>query len=249
MKKLLDKDEILFSVLWIVVYVVGFSLSDGLSSLLGMEKLITVIFGLAMTAVLLIFFAKHGLLRRFGLQAYQGSYKKAMFFLPLGVITFALLPLGFRSELPVTQTVLSVTAMCLAGFLEEIIFRGMLFQGMKKNSLTLALLVSSLTFGAGHAVNLLMGGELLPTLIQMGYATAVGFCYTALFYRGKSLFPCMISHMLVNGLSVVLAEPGLWWLLAIGAVQSVVSVCYGLWLLWKAAAKDRKTEVRHEKYY
>lgn len=249
MKKLLDRDEILFSVLWIVIYVVGFSLSDGLSALLGTEKLITVIFGLAMTAVLLIFMGKHGLFRRFCLCAYEGSYGKALFFLPLAVITFAVLSLGLRRELPVAQTLLSVTAMCLAGFLEEIIFRGMLFQGMKKNSLTLALLVSSLSFGAGHAVNLLMGGELLPTLIQMAYATAVGFCYTALVCRGKSLLPCMISHMLVNGLSVVLAEPGLWALLIIGAVQSVLSVCYGLWLLWKAAAKDRKTEVRYGKHH
>ena len=66
-KKLFDKDRIWFAVLWIVVYVVGFSGSDILSVRLGVPMLITVVFGAALTGVLFGFAHKHGLMEYFGL--------------------------------------------------------------------------------------------------------------------------------------------------------------------------------------
>ncbi len=45
MKKLFDKDEIWFAVVWIVVYVIGFANADSLSESIGIPKLLTVLFG------------------------------------------------------------------------------------------------------------------------------------------------------------------------------------------------------------
>ena len=52
MKKLYQKDEVWFAVLWIGLYVVGFSLGDGLSEKLGMPKSLTCAVGLVLSAVL-----------------------------------------------------------------------------------------------------------------------------------------------------------------------------------------------------
>lgn len=44
MTKLFRKKEILFAIVWIVVYVVGSSVADSLSEAAGLEKSITLIF-------------------------------------------------------------------------------------------------------------------------------------------------------------------------------------------------------------
>ena len=61
-------------------------------------------------------------------------------------------------------------------------------------------------FGLGHIINLVNGAELLPTFLQIIYATAIGFLFTMLFHKGKCLWPCIITHSVVNTLSVIGVE-------------------------------------------
>jgi len=122
--------------------------------------------------------------------------------------------------------------MCCVGFLEEVIFRGFLFKGMSKSNVKAAMIVSSLTFGAGHIVNLVLGAPLLDTLLQLCYASAIGFCYTAVFHVGGSLLPCVVSHALVNATSVFAADISGGQKVWIAAVQIIVSAGYGAWLLY-----------------
>ena len=88
------------------------------------------------------------------------------------------------------------------GFIEEIIFRGFLFKMMAKDNIKRAIIVSAITFGIGHIINLLNGAELVPTLIQTCYATSIGYLFVIIFYKSKSLIPCIITHCLVNSLSI-----------------------------------------------
>ena len=88
------------------------------------------------------------------------------------------------------------------GFLEEIIFRGFLFKMMKNDNLNRAIIVTSLTFGIGHIINLLNGADIIPTLMQIMYATSIGYLFVMIFYKSKSLWPCIITHILVNSLSI-----------------------------------------------
>ena len=60
-----------------------------------------------------------------------------------------------------------------------------------------AVVISSLIFVIGHIVNLLHGAELLPTLLQLCYATA------AIFHRWSGLWPCIVTHSLLNALSAI----------------------------------------------
>jgi membrane protease YdiL (CAAX protease family) len=95
------------------------------------------------------------------------------------------------------------------GFIEEIIFRGFLFKMMAKDNVKTAILVSSLTFGIGHIVNLLTGVDFIPTLIQVGYATSFGFLFVTIFYKSNSLIPCILTHIIVNSTSIFNVENSL----------------------------------------
>ena len=133
------------------------------------------------------------------------------------------------------ESVFYVISMLCAGFIEEIIFRGFLFKAIEKSSLKQAIVISSLTFGIGHIVNLLNGAPVLATLLQICYASAIGFLFTILFYKGKSLIPCIITHAAVNSLSVFAAESTETVDIIVAAVLTVVAAAYALWILKKPA--------------
>jgi membrane protease YdiL (CAAX protease family) len=98
--------------------------------------------------------------------------------------------------------------MFCVGFLEELIFRGLLFQAMAKDGVKTAIIVSSVTFGIGHIVNLVngSGAELLPNLLQVMYAVAICFAFVMIYCRTRSLMPCIIVHGIFNGLSAFANE-------------------------------------------
>ncbi len=69
--------------------------------------------------------------------------------------------------------------------MEEVIFRGFLFKAICKTNVKQAIIISSVTFGFGHIVNLLNGRDIPETLIQICYAVAIGFLFYNYFYKGK----------------------------------------------------------------
>ncbi|MBQ8011841.1 MAG: CPBP family intramembrane metalloprotease, partial [Oscillospiraceae bacterium] len=87
MKKLFEKSEIWFAVMWIIIYVAGFSTADSISESIGIPKLVTAIFALAMSAVLFGFVKKNDLTAYFGLCGMEGSSRKYLYFLPLILIS------------------------------------------------------------------------------------------------------------------------------------------------------------------
>ena len=60
-----------------------------------------------------------------------------------------------------------------------------------------------MTFGIGHIVNLIngSGAELPSNLLQVTYAIAIGFAFVMIYYKTKSLLPCIFTHSIFNGLS------------------------------------------------
>ena len=73
---------------------------------------------------------------------------------------------------------------------------------MEKDNIKSAIIVSSITFGIGHIVNLFNGADFIPTLVQMCYAISLGYLFVIIFYKSKSLVPCIIAHILINSLSI-----------------------------------------------
>lgn len=91
--------------------------------------------------------------------------------------------------------------------------------------------------GLGHIVNLFNGAALLPTLLQLVYACAVGFMFTVLFYKSGSLWPCIITHGVLNALSAFAVEGTDAADMLTAAALTVISVLYALWILKHGADK------------
>ena len=232
MKKLYQKDEVWFAVLWIGLYVVGFSLGDGLSEKLGMPKLLTCAVGLVLSAVLFRFVKQNGLMGYYGLCRPKGERKRTLLYIPLIAISSVNLWSGVALQASPFEIATHILSMATVAFLEELIFRGLLFRGMRKNvRLPVAVAVSSLTFGMGHIVNLLTGAPVLDTLLQLVYASAIGFCFTALFLTTGSILPCILSHAAVNCMSIFALDPSPADKIVTAAVQTALGIGYGLWLL------------------
>lgn len=87
------------------------------------------------------------------------------------------------------------------GFIEEVIFRGFLFKMMAKENVKRAMIVSALTFGIGHIVNLLNGAEFVSTIMQVCYAVCLGYLFVVIFYKSKFLIPCIVIHGVINSLA------------------------------------------------
>jgi len=233
MLKLYQKNELAFSLVWIGAYVVLFSLGDALSETLGVEKSVTAVLAVALSALLLSFVMKNNLASRFGLKHLPLEHAKYFWYIPFGIMASVNLWSGISLRYTPLATVCYVISMLGVGFLEEVIFRGLLFRALLGNGRKQAVIIASLTFGIGHVINLLNGAELLSTLLQIIYAVAAGFLFTIFFLRSGSLLPCIITHSVLNALSVIEGQTSPAADIIIAVVLTAISLLYAWWILKK----------------
>ena len=206
-----DKNELGFSIIWIIAYCILASIGDNISDDLGISKIITLPILLVLSVILFLFIKRNNLTEKYGFCKADIAASKMLFYIPVIILLTANMWHGFRVNMSLLETILYILSMLCVGFLEELIFRGLLFNAMLKNGKNSAIIVSSVTFGVGHIINLIngSGAELLPNLLQVVYAIAVGFMFMMIYYRTKSLLPCIITHGVFNALSAFANETGL----------------------------------------
>ena len=109
---------------------------------------------------------------------------------------------GIAIHYSLAETVCRIMCMFNVGFLEEVIFRGFLFMAIKNDNIKSAMIISSVTFGICHIINLFNGSgmNLVSNLCQIVFAVLVGFLLVIIFYRGGSLIPCILFHSAINTL-------------------------------------------------
>ena len=196
--KMFEKNKVTFSVVLIVIYVVGSSVMQRVSASLGAEFSAEMIFCLILSCLLIVFIGRNSLAEYLGLKKSEVKASKMLFYIPLIAVAAAGTFFGVGMGYGIGATVRHTVMMICVGFLEEVIFRGFLFRGIAKNNLTRAVVISSLTFGIGHFVNLINGKELLENSAQVVFAVAVGFVLVFVFLRTESIIPCIVFHALNN---------------------------------------------------
>ena len=199
MKKMYDKSEITFAVFWIVLYCVGMGNLRKLGDDSPWMTAGLIVISLAMY----LFVRSNNLLEKYGLSGWAENSRAMLWFMPLWVIASANLWGGVIAHYAMPGQIFAVVSMALVGFAEEMIFRGFLFKAMLRDgSVTAAVVVSAVTFGLGHILNLFTGHELTETLLQVVFAIAFGFAVTLAFYKGGSLLPCIAAHSLTDVFAV-----------------------------------------------
>ena len=230
MRKLYEKNALTFALVWIGIYVVLLSVAENLSDALTKNAAAAALCA-AMTGFLFLWLGKTGLRERFGLCRPAGCAGRYLYYLPLVAIASVNLWCGVTQKLPAGIAALFIFRMLCVGFLEELIFRGFLYKVLCREGERKAAIISALTFGIGHIVNLLNGAELVPTLLQIVYAVAVGFLFVVLFRRSGSLVPCILTHGVLNALSVFALEPDYRMQCIISLVLIALAVSYSVYLL------------------
>lgn len=169
------------------------------------------------------------------------SYRNLLFLLPMVVLSTANLWHGIVWRYTPLATVLYLLSMLCIGFIEEILFRGYLLHLMQQRSVKLAIIVSSLTFGLGHIVNLANGARLLPTMLQLIYAVAIGFMLSVFMVKTGHILPCCLFHGIFNALAAFSNEIGITiaYQFTVCFGITVVSLGYALYL-WKRIQKHEE---------
>ena len=236
-----QKSHISFAVGWIVAYVVLSSVADNVSKTVGVAKLVTALVQLAMSLALWGWVRHAGVGESLGMRSPQVPASRMLLYLPLAIMATKKIWPGLAMNGSALEGVCWVASMCCVGFLEELIFRGLLFRAMEPDGRTSAIVVSSLTFGIGHIVNLVNGSgqSRLETLAQVVYAVAAGFMLVLVLLKGGSIWPCVGFHMVNNALSFFESETattalfGSYHLAVVisSATSIAVAVLYIVWLL------------------
>ena len=198
MKKIFEKNETFFCILLIILYLVINSICI---NSFGMTDYRIALTNSIFSIFLIIFIIYLKRIKYYGITLVENS-KRFLYFLPLLLILSVNLWSGININNTSSEIIFHFINMINVGFIEEIIFRGFLYKMMAKDNIKSAIIVSSITFGVGHIINLFTGADVLMTLLQVCYATSIGYLFTIIFYKSKSLLPCIITHSIMNSLSI-----------------------------------------------
>lgn len=198
MNKKFKENETLFCILLALIYIVinsycirNFGLTDYRSAS------INTVFSICLIVLMIVLKR----VKYYGITKIKNP-KEYLFFIPLILISTVNLWNGININKSINEIVFYILTMINVGFIEEIIFRGFIFRMMEKDNIKIAIVVNAITFGIGHIINLLNGAELIPTLMQICYAVSIGYLFVIIFYKSNSLIPCIITHSLINSLSI-----------------------------------------------
>lgn len=134
------------------------------------------------------------------------QWKKLLFLLPMVIISTVNLWHGVASLDISVDIVLYMLSMICLGIIEELLFRGYLLQYLQKYAAKRAVLITGLTFGVGHIVNLLNGADLYSTILQIMYAVAIGYMLSVFVAETGHILPCCVFHATFNALSAFANE-------------------------------------------
>ncbi|MDU1315896.1 CPBP family intramembrane glutamic endopeptidase [Anaerococcus hydrogenalis] len=228
MYRLYQKNELNFAIFWIVIYCL---ITSSIRGNFGDESFFMLI-GLIFIAFSITFFINnHKLKEKYGLDKYPENSKRYLYFIPVWILVTGNLWGGLNLAYSGISQVWSTISMLLIGYIEEIIFRGFLFKSiLEKDGAKKSIIIVAVTFGIGHIVNLFAGQASLETLAQVFFAIAWGSIMVVIFYKSKSLIPCIIAHGLIDAFSKFGVEDSFSQWICIGATI-IIAFFYCKYLL------------------
>lgn len=147
------------------------------------------------TIALLVWLFLSGKARKLGLCRIKRNYARfaeIAFFL----LVFPMCNLFTSAYLEKDPAVIVMTfSICL---IEEIFFRGLLLQRLKRYGLKACVLLSSGLFALYHLGNLFVIRDVGYVLLQTISAFSAGMCYAVSAILMDSLLPCVVAHFFVN---------------------------------------------------
>ncbi|MBD7957380.1 CPBP family intramembrane metalloprotease [Microbacterium sp. Sa4CUA7] len=230
MRTLQDTKPIWHALIWVVIYIVSVNIGDYVGEVIAFPAMTSVVL-MVLSVVLLVYLRVGRRLAFYGVRrVMSGTLPRTLFYVPLFAIAFVQYFTGFASDLD-WQTVVSVVLLVVAvGFIEELLFRGFLLQALRtRGGVTRAIIISGVTFGFGHLVNLLRGYSIPDQALQLVGAVLIGIALAYCVVLTGSILPGVVFHVLFNLSGALTAHSVLGDSITIGIV-AVVMIPYILFL-------------------
>ena len=226
MRKLQDTKPIWHALIWIAIYIVAVNIGDFLGEVVQFPELTSIVL-VVLSIVLIVYLRVGGRLAFYGIRSVQpGTLPLTFFYIPLFAITFVQYAKGFESGLDLRTVAFAVLLVTAVGFIEELLFRGFLLQALRtRGNLTRAIIISGVTFGIGHIVNLLRGYSLTDQALQLVGAVLIGIALAYCAVLTGSILPGVVFHALFN-LSGTLTTPSVLWDSVTVGVIAIVMIAY-----------------------
>jgi hypothetical protein len=192
------KNKVLHAVIWIFIYVLIVNLGDFLSETLNlpyMTALCVLLLSLLLGVYILV--TKTKLTNR--PKDTKVNIHPMILYLPLIIIGLIQLVKGIDQTIDQSSLITIIVLMLCVGFIEEVIFRGLLLRGIQqKASIKRAIIISGVTFGIGHIVNLSRGYGYNELIAQIIVAIAIGIMLSMIVVLTNQLLPGILFHMVFN---------------------------------------------------
>lgn len=212
MKRIKNLSPILFAIITLMVIsvlsllpidaiLIKMSLSDFKSEYIGLT-----------IKMAFIFIISYWLIKKMGIESITGlSSSYGWKFKSLNSIPFYLIVLGFLSiiakdlsQIHIDNVLLLLIACLTVGFAEEFLFRGVLQSLFLKKFIShkygilIGTLIPAIIFGSFHLINLTKNDDVLSVVIQVVFATFIGFFFGVLVLKTNKIIPVALTHGLIN---------------------------------------------------
>ena len=230
MRKLQDTKPILHALLWVSIYIFAVNIGDNLGEVVQFPELTSIVL-VVLSIVLIVYLRVGGRLAFYGIRSVQpDTLPLTLFYIPLFAIALVQYAKGFESGLDLRAVAFAVLLVTAVGFIEELLFRGFLLQALRtRGNLTRAIIISGVTFGIGHIVNLLRGWSLTDQTIQIVAAVLIGIALAYCAVLTGSILPGVVFHALFNLSGTLTNHSVLWDSVTVGVI-AIVMIVYILFL-------------------
>jgi membrane protease YdiL (CAAX protease family) len=130
----------------------------------------------------------------------KSSFKEVniLYILPLFIISLIPLLAGVNPELTLSRFFYLIFYMALVAFVEEVLYRAIIFNNLKQKSIKYAVIISAIMFGISHLITMTAGKGLIDVLNQVILAIIIGLILALIINYSKNIYICIGYHFLNN---------------------------------------------------
>jgi len=236
MKKLYETKAVLHSLIWLAFYLVLNTITGNIANALKMDSdVISAIPNLLLAVICFVYLLRTKISTDIGLLTKPTEKSSTMlFYLPLLVLPFLSLIYGFNTSLSPLNIVLTLCMFIGVGFMEEIVFRGLMLRALEKKWNRYAVVAFiSFTFAIGHIVSMVAVQQSgMDTVLQIINAFIVGFMFMQVFLASKNLTVCVITHILYNFIAHISMVNSTHTIIIV--INAIITVLYLIYLIFRS---------------
>jgi uncharacterized protein len=190
------------SLFWLGIYLVLNIVTGNIAGVMGIENhLVSAIPNLILAVICYLYLKRTGKAEHIGLFTRSTEKPSVMlYYLPLLILPFLNLTYGFNTSLSITEIAILLVMYIGVGFMEEVIFRGLMFKELvAKWNRYIVVAFISFTFAIGHIISMVaIGQSSADTVLQIVNAFVVGIMFMVVILASGNLTICIFAHILYN---------------------------------------------------